>query len=384
MRPSVSSAPATLEIVAGDAQEAPATLATPNGPTVLVRDSAGVPQPGQAVTFRVRDGDGWLVSEHGLTDSTGHASAAWYLGPRPGRDNALEAIAGPGLTVRFTARTTALELARSYPGLHGYIEYVPGDLPVVLSVPHGGGLRPDDIPDRQLGATSADVNTLEVALAAVDEFLRRTGGRPHLIICHLHRIKLDANRELAVAAQGQTDALIAWREFHAFIEAARIDVLDRFGLGMYVDVHGHAHPQPLLELGYLVHADLLAGPDSVLDLPEIAQTSSLRTLVELSGAPLSGLVRGPGSLGALFDRRGYLSVPGPMFPHPGSNPFFQGGYNTARHGSLNGGPISGVQIEAPYPGFRDTPENQIGFGTAIATVFDDFFAYHFGAWPAKN
>jgi hypothetical protein len=58
--------------------------------------------------------------------------------------------------------------------------------------------------------------------------------------------------------------------------------------------------------------------------------------------------------------------------------------NTARHGSLNGGAISGVQIEAPHPGFRDTPENQTGFGTAHARVFDEFFVHHFGGWPASN
>ena len=34
---------------------------------------------------------------------------------------------------------------------HGYIEYRPGDLNVILSVPHGGCMRPACIPDRDAG-----------------------------------------------------------------------------------------------------------------------------------------------------------------------------------------------------------------------------------------
>ena len=50
-------------------------------------------------------------------------------------------------------------------GTHNYIEYVPGELPVVISVPHGGALSPASIPDRTVGTTVTDSNTIELVRA---------------------------------------------------------------------------------------------------------------------------------------------------------------------------------------------------------------------------
>ena len=37
-----------------------------------------------------------------------------------------------------------------------YIEYIPGTLNIILSAPHGGGLQPDEIPDRDAGCWDDD------------------------------------------------------------------------------------------------------------------------------------------------------------------------------------------------------------------------------------
>jgi hypothetical protein len=36
----------------------------------------------------------------------------------------------------------------SYFGRSNYIQYVAGDLPMIISAPHGGSLTPSEIPDR--------------------------------------------------------------------------------------------------------------------------------------------------------------------------------------------------------------------------------------------
>ncbi|NNF26947.1 MAG: hypothetical protein HKN73_07005, partial [Gemmatimonadetes bacterium] len=46
-------------------------------------------------------------------------------------------------------------------GREHYTEYVPGELPLIVSAPHGGGLRPDEIPDRTWGVTAADRETVD-------------------------------------------------------------------------------------------------------------------------------------------------------------------------------------------------------------------------------
>ena len=75
-----------------------------------------------------------------------------------------------------------------------YIEYIAGDLPLILSAPHGGRETPEEIPDRVKGVLQADANTQEVARAVAAEITARTGHHAHLIICRLARRKLPLDR----------------------------------------------------------------------------------------------------------------------------------------------------------------------------------------------
>src|SRR5687767_8003787 len=74
------------------------------------------------------------------------------------------------------------EPGRSYFGEKEYIEYLPGDLPLVISAPHGGREAPEDIPQREKGVVQIDTNTQELARAIAGEIHARTGHRAHLII----------------------------------------------------------------------------------------------------------------------------------------------------------------------------------------------------------
>jgi hypothetical protein len=49
-------------------------------------------------------------------------------------------------------------------GANQYTEYHPGNLPLVISVPHGGSLSPASIPDRTCNNAVADMdaNTIEL------------------------------------------------------------------------------------------------------------------------------------------------------------------------------------------------------------------------------
>jgi CubicO group peptidase (beta-lactamase class C family) len=86
--------PATLHVVAGDAQPGIAGAPVPIAPGVQVLDSSGQPLPGQAVTFSVTAGGGSVTRSEVVTDDRGHAYTGWYLGPEPGTNNALLVRAG--------------------------------------------------------------------------------------------------------------------------------------------------------------------------------------------------------------------------------------------------------------------------------------------------
>jgi len=265
-----------------------------------------------------------------------------------------------------------------YLGRRGYVEYVPGTLPLVLSVPHGGDLEPAEIPDRTWGETVTDSWTRETAQAVRDAFVARTGRAPHIVVSRLRRTKLDPNREMVEAAQGSPFAENAWNEFHGFVAIAEKTVEDAFGSGFYIDLHGHGHEILRAELGYLLSANDLERTDEALDAGGYAERSSLRAIAAASGASFSELLRGASSLGGLLAAGGVAAVPSPPDPSPGTAPYFTGGYNVDRYGSRISGAVSGVQMELPRAGIRDTDENRRAFGRALAGAVEAFMTAHWG------
>jgi hypothetical protein len=381
---SPASGPTSMAGVAGDGQAGPVANALPAQPVVVVRDAAGRPLAGVRVGFIVTEGGGWVSDSEVVTDQAGRAATTWYLGPRPGAAHRLTATAGT-ISDAFSATATPLVPGTSYLGAHGYIEMIAGELPIIISAPHGGSLEPASIPTRT-GAnvtTVRDANTEELAREIAAAYRARTGSAPTIVICRLHRRKLDANREIVEAAQGNAAAERAWREYHAYIEAARAAVMDAGAHGVYIDLHGHGHEIQRLELGYLLTGSDLASSDAALNTAQYVNKSSLRALVASSGATHAELVRGPLSLGTLFEEHGFPAVPSLAQPHPAGAPYFSGGYNTSRHSSRDGTLISGLQIEANMTGVRNSAANRERFAEALFAVLGTFMqTWHPAGAPA--
>ncbi len=258
-------------------------------------------------------------------------------------------------------------------GTNNYIEYVPGDLPVVVSVPHGGALAPPTIPDRTVGTSVTDSNTIELGRAISAAFTTRSGRAPHLVIVHLRRTKLDANREVVEGAQGRSEAITAWNEYHAFIEQAMAAVRQRAGTGFYGDLHGHGHAIPRLELGYLLTAAALNANNADLDSGNAALSSSLRLIAQSSSLPSSALLRGPTSLGGLLEPA-VASVPSPSMPSPVADEYFNGGYSTSRHTTT----LPGLQIECHFTGVRDSATSRAAFSDVLVRAIATFAQTHLG------
>ncbi|MEO7360817.1 MAG: hypothetical protein ABI120_10830, partial [Gemmatimonadaceae bacterium] len=144
---------------------------------------------------------------------------------------------------------------QSYFGRNGYVEYIAGNAPVIYTAPHGGSLTPAEIPDRTATAcggsatTTTDTNTDELVRAMQQRHFARFGNYPHIVIVHLSRKKLDANRTIDEAACGDAEAITAFNEWHEFIDAAKNAVLASSGKGWNMDMHGHGHTIQRLELG---------------------------------------------------------------------------------------------------------------------------------------
>jgi len=271
---------------------------------------------------------------------------------------------------------------QTYFGANNYIEYIAGNVPIIISAAHGGDMSPAEIPTRNCSAcvTVADAATQELVRAMGASMQRLFGCSPHIIINHLHRRKLDANREIIEAAQGNPQAERAWNEFHQFIDSAKRAVERSFGRGFYLDMHGHGHDIQRLELGYLLREDELRLPDDSLNKGKYIGFSSIRNLVGTNkqGASHARLLRGDGALGTLLGQRGYPAVPSKqdLAPKVGDD-YFDGGYNTARHSSYRGGTIDGVQIECNFMGVRDSPTAIRRFADSLAVVMQQFLRLYY-------
>lgn len=287
------------------------------------------------------------------------------------------------IIILITIKTSAQDNVphNSIMGTNNYIEFIEGNMPLVISIPHGGYLIPDNVPDRPCVRCSknSDVFTIEIGSDIRQFIFDKTGFYPYVIISHLHRTRLDPNRDIAEAASGNIHAELAWKEFHKFIDIAIQKVEQDFGKGLYIDLHGHRHSIKRLELGYLLTGEELRMDDDFLNYEPYYEYSSLRNLIGNNNKSYSysELLRGPESFGTMIEEAGYECVPSQTHPFPlEGEPHFSGGFNTSKHSSVNGGKVDGIQIEIDLE-LRKDEVRRVEFAESLAEVILNYLRTHY-------
>ena len=270
---------------------------------------------------------------------------------------------------------------QTYQGRNGYTSYYPGNIPLILSIPHGGDITPSEISNRTYGVTVTDSNTVELGIAIRNYFYANYNIRPYVIINNLKRTKLDANRDRVEAAQGNIYAERAFDEFHFYIENAREDIISKFGTGVLFDIHGHGiNPDGFNDLrtwiGYLLTSDELDNSNDYIDQNISINDVSIYSLLNSSGQSLSDLLSGPSSLGALFEENNYSALPSPESRSPEGMRYFSGGYNTFRYGTNRNFNFSSIQLEFPFQGLRDTPQSRNLFAATFVELVQEYYLIH--------
>lgn len=282
----------------------------------------------------------------------------------------------------------------TYWGRSNYTEYIAGNLPLIISAPHGGDTNPAELPNRTNTSTytvttDPDLWTANLARSIRTAAFNRYGRYPHVIICRVHRSKVDCNRDIIEGAQDNTNTQTLWREFHAYMNIARQQVSNNYGRGLYIDLHGHGHAIQKNEIGYdLSDSDMFKSSLSSTDEDE----STIRAMSRRSRISFTSLVRGELGLGGLLEKRGYPSVPSHLSPNQGisngvTNDYFNGGYNVQTYGTslVNGGSIDAIQIECNYTNVRaksstSTYEEDLAVRATFSSNFiaslDEYFKYH--------
>jgi N-formylglutamate amidohydrolase len=268
-------------------------------------------------------------------------------------------------------------------GTNNYVEYQVGNLPIVISVPHGGDLTPTSIPTRTCNnpETVTDSYTIETAEQIKAALFSATGCYPHVIICNLKRTKLDCNRNLADATCDNSQAMTAWNEYHNFITMAQNTANLRYNNKiLFIDLHGHGHTIQRIELGYLLSSSDLELSDATLNSIAFINQSSIKNLAlnNSNNYTHTQLLRGPSSFGTLLTNAGIPAVPSMQIPFPGStNSYFSGGYTTANHTCFDPTiPTNGFQMELNYDGVRNSSSNRIAFADKFKNVVLEYLNTH--------
>jgi N-formylglutamate amidohydrolase len=200
----------------------------------------------------------------------------------------------------------------------------PGNLPIILSSPHGGRADVPGAKPREASATNVivrDDNTAELTLALADAIERELGGRPYVVVARWHRKYADANRAPA-DAYTDPNAKPHYDAFHAALKSASDDVRTKWGRGALFDIHGQAR-----------------APRTIIRGSADGQTVS--DLLKRDGLPA---LLGPTSILGAMRKAGYALEPDDTMTLT-KEERFNGGFIVRNYGSHQGTNIDALQLE---------------------------------------
>lgn len=204
-----------------------------------------------------------------------------------------------------------------------------GDLPILLSAPHGGTLSLPGVPPRTGEGlatgpagffTGRDGGTEELAYELSREIRRRFGRAPYLVVSRVHRRYLDPNRPPEIAYE-DPDAAPAYEAYHSALTRFCGEMTTRFRCGVVLDLHGQG-----------------SQADTVFRGTKNGQTT--RRLQDLFGP---GAQTGDRSLFGLLSSGGIKVHPQPLDGREAAG--FTGGYIVRTYGDAGRWPIDAHQLE---------------------------------------
>jgi hypothetical protein len=132
---------------------------------------------------------------------------------------------------------------------HAGVTALRGNLPIILTCPHGGGVDLPDValrthgttPDGCFFSTSTDLRTIEVTRRVAGRMGELTGLWPYVAIAEFPRSQIDANRtpECAYAQATASQAAPFYHAYHQCIDQYVSEIAsENNGTGFLFDIHG--------------------------------------------------------------------------------------------------------------------------------------------------
>jgi N-formylglutamate amidohydrolase len=231
-----------------------------------------------------------------------------------------------------------------------------GDLPIIISAPHGGQLEVPDVEPRRgegvkpggAGYTvSRDTGTEELAADVAKAIAKRFQRKPYVIVARSHRKYVDMNRPAEIAYE-DPDAKPVYDEYHAALTSACSAVQKKFHKGLLLDLHGQGEAKDTVYRG----------------------THDGKTVTLLRERFGEAAHTGEHSLFGQLKHHGWKVYPDPFDGKEQTG--FRGGYTVQTYGSHQGFGIDAMQLEfgADYRSKEGRPKT----AATLATSLVDFAA----------
>ena len=229
-----------------------------------------------------------------------------------------------------------------------------GDLPLVISAPHGGRLAVPGAPVRtgeglKTGPagffTGRDSGTEELAFRVVELLDEKLEGSVSCVISRAHRRYVDFNRPPEIGVEHQAARLVH-DSYHEALRSAVARVRSRHGRGLLVDIHGQGSSAPTVFRG-------------------TTNGLTVKALRERFGEAAH---TGPDSLMGLLQQRGWKVHPDPFTEKEQSG--FTGGHIVRTYGGHQAEGIDAIQLEMGIDYRR--PEAREKIANQLADALIDF------------
>jgi len=235
-----------------------------------------------------------------------------------------------------------------------------GDVPILLSAPHGGWRQPADVDTLSTGVHDSDWNTYYLALVVYEKLVQELGQEPYHVFTQIARRWVDVNREPGTSeAWVDSDAEKYYEGYHQSLRDYVESILETWGEGILIDIHGQS----------AYSAQILRGTQNGLTVEVLLASHGMDGLTGLS------------SVFGQIALAGYSVYPenGDELGDPPEMSGYSGGYIVGEYGSHNVMGLDAIQVEIGRD-FRDSsgPNEYTIFGNvlgvAIASCHDAFYA----------
>ena len=216
----------------------------------------------------------------------------------------------------------ALIISACTPDPHELVVSEAGEIPIILTAPHGGDQQVPNIDELVAQINDTDEYTYELTMNLIHEIERITGRWPYVVAARFERKYIDANRPEAEAFQ-DPDARPYYQAYHVALKHSIDEVRRLYPDGaLLIDIHSQSKD------GF--QNKVCRG------------TRNGQTVIRLVNRHGEEALKGPLSIASKLEANRYEVFP----PEDGiEEPCYNGGHTVATYGSHRDDGIDAIQLE---------------------------------------